>query len=82
MKNIIIVDDKFINYISNNYNLYINDKNLDLYIFNKSKFLSFLSLYNIRYIKTDFKKNYYYLISDDNIYKYIKSKNILNFLLT
>jgi len=60
-------------------NYYI-DKEKELYIYNKNIFKKIISFYKIKFISIIKDKDYYYLISDTNVYKYINSKKILSYL--
>jgi len=69
--------EEIVNY---KYNFYIN-KDLDLYIYNKNVFINFINHNNIKYINKIKENNFYYMISNENVFKYISSYEILKFLL-
>jgi replication-associated recombination protein RarA len=73
---IVTIDETFIkNVESYYYNFFIDEINR-LYIYNKEFFLEFIELHSIKYINT-INDNYYYLISDNEVFKYISSKKYL-----
>lgn len=59
---------------------YISEK-MNLYIYDKKIFLKFLFLYKIKFINIINNKDYYYLISDNDVLKYFNSKNIFKYIL-